>query len=290
MGADNEEGMRPTVIFDTSALNGLANEPEAAAIATCLGKRAFLRLTETDLSEIAATTKPEARKKLVETCQRLIGNAECIGPHHWIIEEQVKRHVRRPNNFYWQGVDVRVPALEAEVVNPRFLNDDTVAVESRELSFGTEKQFKQMFREARERFPIPPDERIQITLQDVVELALKDGAHWRMAADIYERYSGTRLSEPEIRNFVNDCPPFNAMMLSTCVAHFHGSVRDHRLPATYDAGRIDLMCSVYLPYCDSFVTRDDGQFNSLTEIAKLSGLSTRVMYYKDFRDSSPIND
>ena len=106
-----------------------------------------------------------------------------------------------------------------------------------------------------------------------------------MAADIYERYSCIRLSEQEIRGFVELCPPFNAMMLSTCVAHFHGSVRDHRLPKMYDAGRIDLMCSVYLPYCETFVTRDDGQFNALTEIAKLAGLSTQVMYYKDFRES-----
>ena len=108
-------------------------------------------------------------------CQRLISAAECIGPHHWIIEEQVKRHASRPRNFYWQGVDVGMAALEAEVGNPKFLNDDTVAVESRGQSFGAEKQFKQLFREAREAFPIPDNERIQITLQDVVELSLAEG-------------------------------------------------------------------------------------------------------------------
>lgn len=282
--------MRPAVIFDTSALNGLADEPDATAIATRLGKLAYLRMTETNLAEIVATDDLCKRARLVEMCQRLIGAGECVGPYHWIIEKQVVRHASRPTNFYWQGVEVRAPELEKEIVNPIFLNDDIVAVENRQQSSELKKRFKQVFREARDKFPVPDDERTQITLQDVVESASIDGAHWRMASNIYDRYSGIRLSESGIRNFVKQCPPFEAMMLSTCVAHFHGSVRDYHLPKAFDAGLRDLMSSVYLPYCCIFVTRDAGQFNSLTEIVKLAGLDTQVMYYKNFRESLLLND
>jgi len=277
---------RERLIFDTSGLNALANEPDLPVIAKCLGISSCVRLTETNLAEIAATANTHKRSSLIETCQRLVGVGECIGPHHWIIEQQVRLHAARPDIFNWQRLDVRMRALEEEIARPRFLNDDTVAAESRAHFQQTARAFDQLFRDAREAFPIPKDERIQITLPDVVELSLAEGsAHWRMAADIYERYSGTRPSDDEVRAFVRLCPPFDAMMLSTCVAHFHRSVRDFRLPAVYDAGRLDLMCSVYLPYCDRFITNDDGQRNALSAIAGLAGLETKVVAYSEFRQS-----
>jgi hypothetical protein len=263
-------------------VNALAKEPDSSDIADRLGAQYFIRLTEANLAELVATKDPNFRVKLVETCQRLLNSGDCIGPHHWIIEQQVKTHAQAPASFNWQEAPVCIKGLEEEIRNPRFLNDDTVAAESREESSGTNKRFKQVFREARERFPIPPEDWIKATLQDVVDSSLMDKSHWSMAADIYDRHSGVRLAESEIREFVGVCPPYNALMLSTRVARFHGSVRDYRLPATYDAGLIDLMSSAYLPYCHWFVTGDEGQFNALTEITKLAPLNTKVVYYKEF--------
>jgi hypothetical protein len=279
--ADNRE----ILTFDTSGVNALAKEPDSAGMAERLEAEYFVRLTEANLAELVATKDSVFRATLVETCQRLLNSGDCIGPHHWIIEQQVKMHAQRPASFNWHEAPVCIKGLEEEIRKPRFLNDDQVAAESRDGSSGADKQFKHLFRDAREKFPIPPEERIRITLQDVVELSLVDKSHWAMASDIYERFSGVRLSEPETREFVGLCPPFNALMLSTCVAHFHGSVRDHRLKATYDAGLTDLMSSAYLPYCHCFVTGDVGQFNALTEITKLAPLNTKVMYYADFRQS-----
>jgi hypothetical protein len=276
---------RDILTFDTSGVNALAKEADSAEIADRLGAQYFVRLTEANLAELVATKDPTFRAKLVETCQRLLSSGDCIGPHHWIIEQQVKMHAQAPASFNWQEAPVCIKALEEEIRNPRFLNDNTVAAESRKKSSGAKKRFKQAFREAREKFPVAPEERIKATLQDVVDSSLADESHWGMAADIYERYSGVRLAESEIREFVSLCPPYNALMLSTCVAQFHGSVRDHRLRAMYDAGLIDLMSAPYLPYCHWFVTGDEGQFNALTEITKLAPLNTKVMYYEDFRQS-----
>ncbi len=274
---------RERLIFDTSGLNALANEPDAGIIAKCLGMGSCVRLTETNLAEIGATQKPDRRAKLVDICQRLVGAGECIGPHHWIIEEQVKLHATRPDIFNWRRIDPRLPALETEIARPQFLNDDSIAEEICSDFEKAADEFKQLFRETREAFPIPKDQRIQITLTDVIGVSLADGsAHWRLAADMYEHYSGIRPSEEAVRAFIKLCPPFDAMLLSTCVAQFHGSVRDFRVPALYDAGPLDLMCSTYLPYCDRFVTRDDGQRNALAAIAELAGLKTKVIAYVEF--------
>jgi hypothetical protein len=187
MVLNHTSDQHPWFIESKSSQNSLANEPDAAVIAKCLGISSCVRLTEANLAEIAATKNPEKRKKLVETCQRLVGIGECIGPHHWIIEQQVNLYATRPDIFNWQRIDVRMRALEEEITRPQFLNDDTVAAESRADFDRTEKEFGDLFRDARAAFPIPKSERIHITLPEVVELSLADGsAHWRMAADFYE--------------------------------------------------------------------------------------------------------
>lgn len=124
---------------------------------------------------------------------------------------------------------------------------------------------------------------------DTTELAVEnDPGHpyWKLAADIYHGFAGVRPTEPEVRAFVEICPPFKAMMLSTCLAEFNGSIRDLRLPAPYKGvGRLDLLSAVYLPHCDRFITDDRSQCNALRDIAEIANLNTEVMTYADFRKS-----
>jgi hypothetical protein len=51
------------------------------------------------------------------------------------------------------------------------------------------------------------------------------------------------------------------------------------------AGRHDLMSTVYLPYCDIFVTCDEGQYGALTAIAPEAEVGTSVCKYKTFSQS-----
>ena len=53
----------------------------------------------------------------------------------------------------------------------------------------------------------------------------------------------------------------------------------------YKAGRLDLFMATYLPYCDRFVTKDRGQYNSLSFVASEAGMPTEVQTYYGFRQS-----
>ena len=277
---------RNKLIFDTSGLNALSDDKDCMAITKCLGIGFRVRLTETNLAEIGATQDPQRRAKLLSICQRLVGAGECIGPYHWIVEQQIKLHAARPDVFNWQRVEVRVPALEAEVARPELLTDNALAAAMCADFEKAGDEFDQLFRGAREAFPIPKDERIQITLADTIESLEVDGSpHWRMAADIYEQNAQQRSSETEVRAFIKLCPPFSMMMLASIMAQFHRSVRDFRLPALYRAGLLDLLSAVYLPYCDRFVTHDDGQYNALKALTAQAGLCTEVTTYHAFRES-----
>src|SRR6266566_194266 len=61
--------VRPRIIFDTSALNALADEPESEAIVKSLGIGFRVRLSETSLAEIGATPRPERREELLALCR-----------------------------------------------------------------------------------------------------------------------------------------------------------------------------------------------------------------------------
>ena len=49
------------------------------------------------------------------------------------------------------------------------------------------------------------------------------------------------------------------------------------------AGRVDLLMSVYLPYCGVFVTHDDDQKICLREMAAVASIDNEILSYDDFR-------
>ena len=87
-----------------------------------------------------------------------------------------------------------------------------------------------------------------------------------------------------VREFLDACPPFRALIYSQHISDYelmfraeHGSVR-------LIAGRNDLYMSVYLPYCNEFVTRDCGQKDSLRAVVEFGGLQTDVLSFTEFRE------
>ena len=65
------------------------------------------------------------------------------------------------------------------------------------------------------------------------------------------------------------------------------AVRDKHAGERFRAGRNDLFMSVYLPYCDKFVTAEKKgeQERCLREVASVAGLETDILSYDKFCDS-----
>jgi hypothetical protein len=276
---------RQKLIFDTSGLNGLADDPETTAIRQCIGMGFFVRLTETNIAEVGANSSRERRLELLALCQHLQTLGECVRPYNWIIQEQIKLHAFRRDIYHWQRPQIRSREIEHEVARPEFLTDDDIAEQIREDFRKHEGAFKTLFKDARLKVPMEPEGR-KMSVQEMFELSKVDGSPlWAMASDVYEQVSGRRPDELEIRGFVAACPPFELMLLGSCLAQYHYCVREINSPALYKAQRLDLWAAAYLPYCDRFITRDDGQFNALSLLAEYCGLAAKIVYYKDFRSS-----
>jgi hypothetical protein len=110
---------------------------------------------------------------------------------------------------------------------------------------------------------------------------------WSMGKLLYDRGAETDASIATIKTFIEACPPFRALLYAMIMSWYDLGVRDPHIGEKFKAGGNDLFMSIYLPYCEKFVTAEKNgeQEKCLKEIAFLAGLETQVLSYEAFRDS-----
>jgi hypothetical protein len=275
---------RRKLIFDTSAINALANDPDSAAITASLGAAYRVGITETVISEVIADPDAARRTGRFDLMKRLLGAGNCLMPFNWIIEEQAKSYVRDPSAYEWKRLDVRLRMGEEEIVRQEFIHSlsDETLLNQRHWENG----FKAIFENARPAFQrIFEDEAgPQPSLQKVTSILLGDGgAHLSIGSTLVEAASGTRLEEVQVKDFIERCPPFNALLVALCVAQYDRCIRGEGEPSLGKAGRNDMFSAVYFSYCGIFVTNDRGQCKALTAVADLMHWPVSVVLYSEFR-------
>ena len=278
---------RPILIPDTSGLNHLARDPECPALLAGITAGYFPRITSTNLEEIAATTKAGQKRQLLDVCQGLQAKGECIMAYQDIISGMI-RYFDGASHFDWRYLPIRFREAEREIVRREITCDPELAEQQDAELKHEDKVFTGIFTDARPYFEeIFQHQGERLASYETLIEALqtgKDGAFWAIAADLYMRASGKEVDDRTIRNFVDACPPFKALLLAIFVAQYEYSIRDLRVGTSLRAGRVDLYCATYVPYCDLFVTADERQYNALAEIVSVGKLTTEIVLYKNFRE------
>jgi hypothetical protein len=100
---------------------------------------------------------------------------------------------------------------------------------------------------------------------------------WLRAQQFYDRITKADTDEATVKEFMRACPPFRSLVYATFVPWFNNMVRDYVAGQKLNAGSNDLFMSVYLPYCDWFVTDDPGQERSLRAVTTAAGLETEIL-------------
>jgi hypothetical protein len=280
---------RKRLIFDTTGINRFAEDRKSAdPLIAGLTSGYIVRVTATNVEESIATENPEKRNRLLEVCKELIKGVggEIIRPFHWITEELIE-HFEKNGTVNWQAISLRLPAYEREIVL-REVIDDEMSAQERVHAANVKATFETVFTDARphfeELFRTGRDSRPSSVADLVSRLQGPGGAFWNFGQGLYERVAKRRADEGTIRRFVAECPPFHALLLAICVAQYDLAIReeDGTKPSSH---RNDLFMAVYLPYCDEFVSDDRGQQIRLREVVSLCKLTTRVRWYREFRDS-----
>jgi len=87
------------IIFDTSGLNALAGDPESQLIVKCLSVGFKVLLSETNISEVVATSKPEHRARLLDLCRHLVHAGDAIKPYYEILQLMSRAHAANPSGI-----------------------------------------------------------------------------------------------------------------------------------------------------------------------------------------------
>ena len=242
-----------------------------------------IRLTATNVEEVIAASKEEARKALLNVCQKLLADGDCIQPHHGIIKLLI-RDYERHGRSNWKSLGIRARAYEQEIVNREAAR--ALSAEQKAAAKQGEKQFKGVFEAAlssvRKTFR-RWGKRPATFAELLARLQVPGGAFCRPMVR-HGHSVGNKPTEDKLRRFVAECPPFRCLLLALSMAQYERCIRDTKTGESYRAGRSDLLCAVYLPYCDQFITADERQERCLREIASLAGLGVAIRPYADFRE------
>jgi hypothetical protein len=116
---------------------------------------------------------------------------------------------------------------------------------------------------------------------DIPTITFDTSAHNRLVED-------GALSEPVLAGLRSGLFfRFAGSSIEELVSCADAAKRDRHTGEKLRAGRNDLFMSVYLPYCDKFVSAEKNreQERCLREVALVAGLETEVLSYDDFCDS-----
>lgn len=284
-------GEIPIVSFDTSAHNELPKDRALSeAILAAIRSGYFFRFAGLSLDEIMACPDTEKRTRLWNYCGRIRnGRSDSIYPHQELVKRLILAHAESPTSFDWRTVNVRAWEYEREMGLREFVGNEQLAAEQRARQIQDQKEYRQMFSrmqlelaEVFERYGEP----LPLTLDEVTARLRESNSNlmWNMGKLLYDRAAGTDVSDSTITEFIGACPPFRALLYGMILSWYDLGIRNRHMGEKFQAGRNDMFMSVYLPYCDYFVTAEEKgeQEKCLRKIVELAGLETEVLSYDAF--------
>jgi hypothetical protein len=253
----------------------------------------FFRFAGLSLKEMMAAPDLAKRVALFTYCGRLQqGRTDSIYPHNETVKRLVVAHHMNPAAFDWKSVNVRAWEYEREIGRREFVWDEALSAEQRARQIRDQKDYKQMFAALQPKLAqvfLHHGEAPPLKFRDAIK-RLQGGEGsliWGMGKLLYDRAAETDASGNTIREFMGVCPPFRALIYGMLMSWYDLAVRDRHAGEKFKAGRNDMFMSVYLRYCDKFVTTEQNgeQEKCLREVAIVAGLQTETLSYDDFCES-----
>ena len=279
------EGRRK-LIFDTSAINALAADSDLDAIIRSLGYSYHVGITETVLAEVIAHPEETERRRLLKILDRLLHPGHCTMPFQWIIEHQAKAYQNDQKGYEWRKLNIRFFQGEQEIFRQEIVHE--LSEETRTSNRKWDKDFKALFSAARPAFQQLFEQEERPSLKAVTEHLMSGagaggGAYLSIGAGLMERATKVLPPESDVKDFIDRCPPFKALLIALCFSQYDRCIRGENVPSLGKAGRYDMFSAAYLSYCKVFVTRDEGQWKALTAVAELMGREVEILMCDAFK-------
>jgi len=262
---------------------------DSEAVFAALKTGYFVRLTGIAIEEMFATSDSPERAAILACAGRLRhGPTDTLLPHNDLLQLLIAAHKTAPDSFDWRSVNITTSEYGRVFSDRDVIADDAFSAHAREDLKQQRKKFETPFSNLRLKL-----EEIfkrhgsfgPTSFREVLPSTQGEGGLvWGFAKDLYDTGAGTDVSETAVRQFMNSCPPFRAFVYALLLVWYDRSLRERHMAEKFRAGRLDLYMAVYLPYCDQFITAEDGgeQERCLREVANAADLKTEVRSYDDF--------
>jgi hypothetical protein len=267
------------VVWDTSAINRLAQQKDRADLITRMNQTCIHRIPMYIFDEIAATRSREKRARLLETCRELRGDSEMIiliSP--WFLIQAGVRMFWEIGEVDWEVLLGPQEGYEEAVTSGSAFDDDLAEIQRaqnrnnltlfEDYCKQVKSQFENLFR-TQSGVVMRPDE--------VIAQARATGVVERNVRYYCESIVGYPVDSRDLEKFSAAFLPLRAMVYAFLLAHYH---RDKSEPTSRAAGAIDLLAAVYLPICHTFVTDDQNQQSVLRDVVEYCSFLAEVVWFE----------
>lgn len=274
--------MRVTnVILDTSAFNHLAFHKDADALVSALEYGFCVIPTADSFDELCATPRAADRLTLFRCFNQLFSRSWIIAPAAQILRRMVGAHADAGAGIVWSRVKIDAPDYESAVGRIK-MDDSSAASQCADNKFADD-EFEAVFAQRRtphdEALRAFPEER-PANFSEAIGRVQEAGSGFAQLCFEWASGNTKTMTGTDVNALMNICPPLRAHYYSLIIAWYNWSLS--KAGRKKKAQGSDLLMSVYLPYCDLFVTDDRPQLDNLREIAKAAAIDCEVILFLDF--------
>jgi hypothetical protein len=272
--------------FDTSAINKLNDDPDRDAIVAGLLCTNTVRVTAINVMEVCKTRDRSRLLSLLSLLNRLAQGTLPLEVPNTLLVELAKSHRTASN-----GVTVTIGAerirLWHVIQKPDLLTD----VDVQEIARWTqdfEQGFQEMHDNARKAIEGDPKYLRPRCGAEVLRLhcSFSDPVLRESIGPMYEAATGETLDTEGLSELLQTCPSWYVWWASWIYSMWRRAIQQTKYGKAWNPGSIDVWSSVYLPFCDVFITHDTNQRRAFRVANAFNNPRTKpkIRSYSDFRN------
>jgi hypothetical protein len=273
------------ISLDTSAVNRLHDDPEREALITGLVAGGRVYVTALNVIEACGTPERPRRESLLRLEKRLARDFHPLEIPLKMLENLAIAHSRsQVCAMVTIGDDV---AGIWDILNDPSRADEEIRKGIISWQQSLEEPFKRSHGEARlrfqELFEREGAERPRSGADLIRSICRLDQPLTDHVTPMYKKFTGTDISNAEVRQFFNERPEWVLYFLGWAYSMHQRAIRRRGYGQRGKPGTVDLWCAVYLPHCDCFVTHDVGQRRALRVLNVFNPRLTKIISYDELR-------
>ena len=274
-----------TIIFDNGPLSDLLDERERDREAIIRGLRVIgvPRVTTMNVIESINIARPELRRAKLDLLSELTGDV-------WPMQapNELLAAISRAYTNGSERVDLGDQGAWTAIKQPDVVTEE-MNRESWRWHADREDGFDEMYAGLREElrdgvFTQFPDSRPRSAAALIrYFIGKREDYYDTFLITVFERQTGTKPSHAEFSRFLDRVPAWSIFWIARLYSMYRRSVQLQRYGKRSNAGLHDLDSSIYLPFCDLFITGDDAQRRALRVLNSFNPRRARVVSYRWLR-------